>query len=369
MGVPIPDNEDARLEALRRYAILDTSPEQAFDDLAHLAGMICDAPIALVTLIDAERQWIKARTGMDLTETTRDTAFCAHTILQRDMLIVPDALEDERFVRNPYVTDDPNIRFYAGVPLVTADGYALGSLCVLDRKPRDLTEEQREALRALARQVVTQLELRRDVARRLALAHVDTVMMLAAAAEAHDSTTGRHLQRVRATAEALARELGHDEAQTKELGLAAVLHDIGKIHVPDAVLTTAGPLDEVAWAQMRQHTVWGSEFLAATPGLELAAVVARSHHERWDGGGYPDGLHGGRIPEAAAITAVADAFDAMTHDRPYRAGRPARSALREIEASSGQQFSPQVVAALVRLFERGALPMVDPSEFTDDVAA
>lgn len=369
MGVPIPDNEQGRLEALQRYEILDTPPEQEFDDLVQLAGLICDAPIALVTLIDAERQWIKARVGLAVSETTRDTAFCAYTILDREPMIVPDALEDARFAQNPYVTGDPNVRFYAGVPLVTFDGYALGSLCVLDRKPRELTADQRAALGALARQVVGQLELRRDVARRLALAQVDTVTMLAAAAEAHDETTGRHLQRVRAIAEALACELGHSEAQAKDIGLAAVLHDIGKVHVPDAVLTSPHRLNEDEWQQMRQHTIWGAEFLASTPGFELAAVVARSHHEHWDGTGYPDGLRGEKIPEAAAITAVADAFDAITHDRPYRAGRSPRVAVREVTSCSGTQFSPRIVAALVRLFGRDALPMVDADDLPDEGAA
>jgi diguanylate cyclase (GGDEF)-like protein/PAS domain S-box-containing protein len=191
---------------------------------------------------------------------------------------------------------------------------------------------------------------------RLAQAQTETVMMLAAAAEAHDQATGLHLQNVRAITETLARELGYQQEDAEELGLAAVLHDIGKVRVPDVVLSTAGQLTDPEWELMKQHTVWGGDFLAGRPGFELAATIARSHHERWDGGGYPDGLVDDTIPKAATIVAVADAFDAMTSDRPYRGARSVAAAVREIVACSGGQFSPSVVQALVRLHKRKRLP-------------
>jgi anti-sigma regulatory factor (Ser/Thr protein kinase) len=156
----ILDAETERLAALRRYRILDTDPERCFDDLALLASHICGTPMALISLVDERRQWFKARVGVTVAETSRAVSFCAHAIKQRDLLIVPDALSDERFSENDLVTGDPKIRFYAGAPLVTPDGYALGTLCVADRTPRTLAADQVNALEALRRQVEAQLELR-----------------------------------------------------------------------------------------------------------------------------------------------------------------------------------------------------------------
>ena len=161
MTAPIPQNEKKRLKVLWQYEVLNTVPEEVFDNLTELAARICEAPIALISLVDEKRQWFKSKLGITLSETSRDVSFCAHAITQPGLFIVPDAAQDPRFSRHPFVIAEPRIRFYAGAPLITPDGHALGTLCVLDKVPRELTHDQRQALRILAHHVVSQLELRR----------------------------------------------------------------------------------------------------------------------------------------------------------------------------------------------------------------
>lgn len=161
-SAPLHPAEKQRLRALERYKVLDTDPEPAFDDLAKVAAHICDTPMALVSLVDESRQWFKAKVGLDATETPRDIAFCAHAILDPgSVLQVSDPTKDERFKNNPLVTGEPNIGFYAGAPLVAETGEPLGTLCVLDTVPKALNKEQLDALQALSRQVVNQLEIRK----------------------------------------------------------------------------------------------------------------------------------------------------------------------------------------------------------------
>lgn len=160
-AAPKPIDEQARLDALEAYEILDTMPEQVFDDLTYLASQICATPIALISLVDAERQWFKSRVGLDAVETHRDLAFCAHAILEpEELLIVEDAEDDSRFADNDLVVDG-TVRFYAGAPLRREEGSAIGTLCVIDDKPREIDDEQKAALAALSRQVLGQLDLRK----------------------------------------------------------------------------------------------------------------------------------------------------------------------------------------------------------------
>lgn len=162
--VPIPRDEPERLAELRAYRILDTPPETAFDQITALAAQICDAPIALLSLVDADRQWFKSKVGSLPAQTPREVAFCAHAIMGRDLFLVRDAVKDQRFAHNPLVTARPGIRFYAGMPLASPRDHALGALCVMDRVPRALTAQQARALRALGRLTMALLNSRRRIA-------------------------------------------------------------------------------------------------------------------------------------------------------------------------------------------------------------
>ncbi|MBC8011757.1 MAG: GAF domain-containing protein, partial [Burkholderiales bacterium] len=163
MNAPVPPDESERLETLRRYAVLDTPPEAAFDEIAALAARLCEAPYAAVTLVDAGRQWFKAVVGVAARETPREEGICAHVVLAGAPMQVADASIDSRFAHLPFVLGEPHVRFYAGVPLRAPSGQVLGTLCVFDRRPRTLSAEQMDTLGVLAAQVMAQLELRRHL--------------------------------------------------------------------------------------------------------------------------------------------------------------------------------------------------------------
>ena len=217
---PIPHNESERLEALASFKILDTSPEADFDELTSLASEICQTPIALVSLIDEKRQWFKSAHGFSVSETPRELAFCAHTIVnQNEIMVVNDARRDARFAQNPLVTGDPSVIFYAGVPLVTDDGYAVGSLCVIDHEPKQLTDRQLRAMRTLAKQVLTQMELRRKIATlqkaNEGLLEANTFIQKFATTAAHDIKNP--LSSILLTSQALQMRLKAGDDRTKSL--------------------------------------------------------------------------------------------------------------------------------------------------------
>lgn len=161
IAAPTPANEEARVSALRQLNVLDTSPEPELDALTGLVTFICGTPMAVISLVDEDRQWFKSRVGVDITQTSRHISFCQYAILERRLFVVPDAAKDERFADSPLVTSGPRIRFYAGVPLLNDDGHALGTLCTMDRVPRELSFEQRDALQVLARQAAAHFRLRK----------------------------------------------------------------------------------------------------------------------------------------------------------------------------------------------------------------
>ena len=163
MNVSLSLNEKRRLEVLWQYQILDTPPDEILDDLTELAAFICQTQKALISLVDERRQWFKSRLGVTETETSRDISFCTHAILQDEVMVVPDALKDVRFANSPLVTAAPFIRFYAGASLITPDGFALGTICVIDHEPHQLSSDQTKALRRLARVVMSHLDLHRQI--------------------------------------------------------------------------------------------------------------------------------------------------------------------------------------------------------------
>jgi hypothetical protein len=194
----------------------------------------------------------------------------------------------------------------------------------------------------------------RETAVRVAAREREGMVALARGAEAKDTDTGDHIKRVQATSERLALASGLAVEEAAAIGWAAMLHDVGKLHVPDAILLKPGPLTADEWAIMRQHPIWGEQILADGDGFALARRIARWHHENFDGAGYPDGLAGTRIPPEARIVRVADAFDARTHTRPYRQARSVELALEELDRWAGRQFDPDLVALLVEIARSGA---------------
>src|SRR3954453_9226954 len=274
MQAPLPDNETDRLAALYGLDILDSAPEQDFDDIVALASNVCGTPMSLVTLVDTDRQWFKARVGTDLTETSRDLSFCAHAILGRDLLVVPDAAKDARFSDNPSVDMDGGIRFYAGAPLITTDGYARGTLCVIDNNPRSLDVEQLQALRALARQVTTQIEMRRH-----AVALANTTARLQELERRKDDLAGlvggelRAPLRLFATyLDGLGRTGYHDPELADMVGHAAAAHVRGLTDLLDHLTSMADAgagtdslhMREIDLTRLTQRAVEAVRPIAAT---------------------------------------------------------------------------------------------------------
>jgi response regulator RpfG family c-di-GMP phosphodiesterase len=394
-----PHNEAERLDALRSYRILDTESARGFDDLVELASQIFKVPTALVSLVDDDRQWFKAKVGLEACETGRDISFCGHAILQSQVLVVEDALTDHRFFDNPLVVGEPHIRFYAGAPLISPSGMLLGTLCIIDYQPRGLSDEHQHLLQLLAKQVVDQAELHlhatdaqkyydqvvrhsgileEEVAQRtkeITQTREEVIHCLARAAEFRDDDTGNHVRRVSAYTGLIAKQLGLPDAQCKAIALASTLHDIGKIGIPDNVLLKPGGLSEHEFGLMKGHADFGSDILSnmaendqslltrhceigssiigkgEDPLLQLAQQIAETHHEKFDGSGYPKGLAGEEIPLPGRITAVADVFDALSSSRPYKDPMTLDQCLSIMKDGRATHFDPAVLDAFFDCLE------------------
>lgn len=362
--------ESDRLDALEEAGVLEGLNGRDFDRYTRLAQRSLDVPVALVNFLDDRRQVYRSCIGLpDELEEKREAplshSYCKYVVAEERPLVADDAREHPLLQGNPAIEDYDAIG-YVGYPLVTRDDHALGTFCVITNEPRDWDETEIELVRDLADGATTELWLRRAGQRRQKLeeelarwtdewseqlreAQSEILSRLAAAAEYRDDTTGRHIQRVGRLSARLSHRLGQDEKWTGLLRQAAALHDVGKVGIPDDVLLKEGQLTDEEYETMKEHTVIGGELLqdGNSELVRLAETVAKSHHERWDGDGYPRGLAGEEVPLAGRIVAVADAFDAMTHDRPYRDSLPLGIALREIEQEAGNQFDPRVVDALL----------------------
>lgn len=500
MGAMLPPTETDRLQSLHRYDILDTPPEVAFDRLTSLASRIFDVPISMISFVDTNRQWLKSCYGTKAWETDRTQSFCAMAIQSDHVMVVPDARADARFCDNQQVIGHPGIRFYAGAPMITPSGHRLGSFCILDMTPREMSPEQEKVLVDLAAMAVDELELRRsvrdfcsqekslrevlrqnselaaavrnvksgvimtdarqrgnpivyanagfleitkfpmedvlgrncrflqgpgtepekvdqirqaiakretfygtitnyrhdgtefineliispvfdengdlisfvglqnDVTERekarvlleqrvlerteaLANSQIEILSRLARAAEYRDDDTGQHTHRVGNTSKLIAEALGLSPETVGLIQQAAPLHDVGKIGISDLILLKPGRLTDEEFTIMRSHAAIGAKMLADghSEVVQMAERIARSHHEKWDGTGYPQQLAGNSIPIEARILAVADVFDALTHDRPYKVAWSVADAVAEIGRLSGRHFDPQVVAAFMTL--------------------
>jgi putative two-component system response regulator len=365
-----------RLGALYEAELLEATSGEGFDRLTRLAKSLLGVPAALVNVLDDEHQLTigAAATNGDFgrgQSTPLEHSFCKYTVAHREPLVVRDAREDARLQDIPSVRSG-TIVAYLGVPLITREGRALGTHCVIDYEPREWRPEERARVEDLAESATTEIELRTEIRRRkllengleervrsrtadLEAAQKEILGRLATAAEYRDDATGRHTRRVGVLARNVATLLGRPRDWAAKVGRAAPLHDVGKVGIPDEILLKQGPLSDGEFEVMKRHTVIGGDLLADGQSelVQLAETIARTHHERWDGKGYPEGRAGDAIPLAGQIVGVVDAFDAMTHDRPYRPALTRVEALREIRRGRGSQFAPRV--ADVVLGNAGAL--------------
>ena len=277
-----------------------------------------------------------------------DQTYCKRVLDGRLPSIMPDVRGDPRAASLP-ITAAAEVGSFVSIPLRLSDGSVPGTLCAASHRARpDLGYRELQFLQVFARIVADQIE--REALegrhRELQLAAA-TAQALAAAAAARDNYTGDHAQGVAANAGAVARVLRLSTEQVLNVEQVALLHDVGKIGISDAILRKPGPLDAEEWLQMRRHPVMSAELVESISGLEHLAPALRAEHERWDGKGYPDGLSGGEIPIASRIVFACDAYDAMITDRPYRAAMLRPVAAAEIRAGAGSQFCPDAAMALL----------------------
>ncbi|CAA9459846.1 MAG: metal dependent phosphohydrolase [uncultured Rubrobacteraceae bacterium] len=327
--------------------VLATAREQLGMEVAFVSEFAGGQTVLRSLGGDAESFGFRKGAGTPL-----EDSFCRRVIEGLVPSVVPDAGRDEA-VRDLGITRAAGIGSYVGVPLQFSDGRLYGTVCCMSHSP-DPSLRERDAgfMGVLARLIAEQLE-REELQwekRRLELRAMGVGALLAAL-EARDGYTGEHSRAVVGLSVAVARRLGLPEEEVADVEQVALLHDVGKIGVPDSVLNKPGPLEAGERALMREHPAIGERIVASIEGLAHLAPFVRAEHERWDGGGYPDGLSGERIPLASRVVFACDAFHAMTSDRPYREAMGLREALEELRRNAGTQFCPGTVRALLDVVE------------------
>jgi HD-GYP domain-containing protein (c-di-GMP phosphodiesterase class II) len=337
-----PTVENA-VAAVREFLGMEMAFTSEFDDEHQVLRVLCG---------DAESFYASEGLALPLEHT-----YCRRVLDGRLPNLIPDTRADERAAELPGTTM-AGIGAYVSMPLRFSDGRLYGTLCAANHEAKnDLGYRELQFLQVFARLISDILERealqRADFDARIKAASTETLI---AAVEARDHYTGEHSAAVVSHAVAVARELGLSGDAVADVEQVALLHDIGKIAIPDAILHKPGRLDEREWEIMRTHPVAGAELVANAPGLAHLARAIRGEHERWDGRGYPDGLAGETIPIASRITFVCDAYHAMTSDRPYRRAMREEDARSEIEAGSGTQFSPTVAAAFLKILRADLVP-------------
>ena len=302
--------------------------------------------------VDGDVESFNVSMGLSLPS---EQSYCHHVLAGRLPNVIPDIRGEPRAASMP-ITQIGNIGAFTSVPLKFSDGRFYGTLCAAshDAKP-SLGYRELQFLHVFARIVADQLERDEIQGKTLQLeSQASAAAILSAAVDARDSYTGQHSQAVVAHAVAVAGELGLGASEAKDVELVALLHDIGKIAIPDAILHKKGALTDEEWDVMRTHPISSARLIGNVPDLARLAPAIRAEHERWDGGGYPDGLAGDQIPLASRITLACDAFDAMTSDRPYRKAMSVDRAKAEIAAGSGTQFCPTAAQALLGVLSAAA---------------
>lgn len=344
-------DELAHLRDLSQHGAIESAVAAAKDflgmEVAYATEMTETEQRFKVLEGDGESFGVEQGTVMAVEQT-----YCHRVLAGRLPNVMADVRGDDRSASLP-VTEAADVGAFVSVPLRLSDGRLYGTLCAASHRAMpELGYRELQFLHVFARMIADQLEREQlDARARKLEAQLTATKALMAAVEARDAYTAEHSREVVELARRVAARLGLEHGQREEVEQVALLHDIGKISIPDATLGKPGPLSEAEWEEMRRHPIYGEQLVAQTPGLEHLAPAMRAEHERWDGGGYPDGLAAEAIPIASRIVLACDAYHAMIGDRPYRKAMSVTAARDELTANSGAQFDPEVVGALVECLD------------------